>query len=272
VANGHSVICRYSLVSVVLVGCVGVIDQEPVSELGPSLGAGSDAGASDAAGFDAGSPDAGSSDAGGNFEADAGAAPEGLVSCVGDSITAGYLGTPGKSYPDVLRGLLGSRYHVQNFGKPGATLLHTQAGYTTTVEYGASTTAAAGGAGNVVIQLGTNDSKPGFWTPQNKALFVSQCEDLVAHYQTLASAPRVWVNLPPPANSNNLYSIDGSVLHEQIAPLLKQCAGDRHAGIIDVYSALLPYFPLDFPDGVHPNDAGAALIALAVQHALMGLR
>lgn len=193
-----------------------------------------------------------------------------IVTCVGDSITQGYQTSPGNSYPSALAKLLGSRYTVKNFGHSGASLMKGPVGYWDTTEYGASTTFAGGAAGEVVIQLGTNDSNTANW-PQGKSHFLADCEELVEHYKALPSAPRVWVNLPPPVPGTDSSGIDGAIVRDQIIPLLKQCAMEKQVRTIDVFSALLPY-PNDYADGVHPNDAGAAIIARTVYDAIIAPR
>ena len=45
------------------------------------------------------------------------------ISCVGDSITQGYLSTNGATYPNQLQKMLGSSYKVTNFGAGGRTML-----------------------------------------------------------------------------------------------------------------------------------------------------
>lgn len=181
------------------------------------------------------------------------------VACVGDSITAG------SGYPAALQSLLGASYAVENDGHSGATLLKNgDLPYTSVAAYGTSKAWAAGGA-DVVIQLGTNDSKPGNWA--NKAAFQADCEALVDQYRT-AGAARVWINLIPPAFANACCTISGATVKDEILPLLRQCAANKGASTIDVYSALLPH-PEYFADGVHPNATGAALIASTVRDALV---
>jgi lysophospholipase L1-like esterase len=189
------------------------------------------------------------------------------VTCVGDSITygSGTANPATDSYPAQLQGLLGAGYAVQNDGHSGATMLVTgDLPYTTTAEYTASTSWAAAG-GDVVIMLGTNDSKPVNWS--KKASFEPDCESLVAHYQAAAGKPRVWVNLPPPAFAGACCKIDGTVIQNEILPLLKQCATAKGASTIDVFGALSGQ-GAHFADGVHPDNAGALMIAQTVQAAL----
>jgi MYXO-CTERM domain-containing protein len=189
------------------------------------------------------------------------------VTCVGDSITFGD-GTTNPatdSYPAQLQGLLGASYAVQNDGHSGATMLVTgDLPYTSTAEYTASTS-WAGAGGDVVIMLGTNDSKPVNWS--KKASFEPDCESLVAHYQAAAVKPRVWVNLPPPAFAGACCKIDGTVIQNEIIPLLKQCAAAKGASTIDVFTALSGQ-SAHFADGVHPDNTGALMIAQTVQAAL----
>lgn len=197
----------------------------------------------------------------------AAAADPAHVTCVGDSITYGSgTTTPSTdSYPAQLQKLLGAGYAVQNDGRSGATMLvGGDLPYTTTTEYTAATTFAAAG-GDVVIQLGTNDTKPQNWT--KKAQFAADCESLVAHYQAAAGKPRVWVNLPPPVFDPSCCGIASATMRDEVVPLLKQCAAAKGASTIDVFGALSGQ-GAHFSDGVHPDNAGALLIAQAVQAAL----
>jgi acyl-CoA thioesterase I len=191
------------------------------------------------------------------------------VTCVGDSITAGNgTSAPAAAYPAVLQTLLGASFAVENDGRSGATLMSSgDRPYTSTVEYSRSTAWAVAG-GDVVIELGTNDSKPGNWS--KKAAFLADCKALVTHYLAAAGKPRVWVSLVPPATADACCSIDGAVIANEIVPLLRTCAAETGVATIDVFGALQPH-PQYFVDGVHPNDTGAALIAQTVRDAIVRL-
>lgn len=187
----------------------------------------------------------------------AAAADPAHVTCVGDSITYGSgTTTPSTdSYPAQLQKLLGAGYAVQNDGRSGATMLvGGDLPYTTTTEYTAATTFAAAG-GDVVIQLGTNDTKPQNWT--KKAQFAADCESLVAHYQAAAGKPRVWVNLPPPVFDPSCCGIASATMRDEVVPLLKQCAAAKGASTIDVFGALSGQ-GAHFSDGRAPHRAGRA--------------
>src|SRR5580765_50341 len=94
------------------------------------------------------------------------------VACVGDSITYGYLASnqATKSYPADLQAIFGSGVMVKNFGRNSATLLSTgDLPYINQAEYTAATTFASGAGASavvdVIIMLGTNDSKSYIWMP-----------------------------------------------------------------------------------------------------------
>src|SRR5689334_20904819 len=94
------------------------------------------------------------------------------VACVGEGNTAGYgASSSNKSYPADLAGMFGSGVQVGNFGHSGATLLSVgDLPYINQTEYTNATTfvsgAGAGAVVDVIIMLGTNDSKSYNWSPQ----------------------------------------------------------------------------------------------------------
>jgi hypothetical protein len=168
----------------------------------------------------------------------------------------------------VLQSLLGGAFSVENDGHSGATMMSGgNLPYLSVDEYATSTAWAANG-GDVVIQLGTNDSKPTNWS--KKASFLTDCEALVEHYLAAPGQPRVWLNLIPPATTGACCSINGAVIESEIVPLLRTCAEHEGASTIDVFGALASRLDT-LTDGVHPNDQGAALIAETVHAALVRL-
>ena len=183
------------------------------------------------------------------------------VACVGDSITFGshVTGRDQNSYPAVLQKLLGEKYQVANFGVSGATLLKKgDKPYWTQSAFGQSNDFAPD---IVVIMLGTNDSKPKNWV--NKADFAGDYRDLVTHYATLASHPRVYVMSPPPVYEAGRYEISPTTVENEVTPLVREIGG----ATIDVSGALSNH-PELFDDTVHPNNAGAAVIAQTVFDAI----
>lgn len=85
------------------------------------------------------------------------------VACVGDSVTYGSKieNREECSYPSVLQQMLGNGFDVENFGKPGATLLCK--GHRPYVEQQEYADALAFRPDIVVIHLGVNDTDPRNW-------------------------------------------------------------------------------------------------------------
>lgn len=198
------------------------------------------------------------------------------VACIGDSITYGHGLTDRErnSYPAQLGRLLGSNWEVRNFGVSATTLLEKgdrpyshQKAYTNALDFVPDI---------LVIMLGTNDSKhrgdgsshsdnaPENW--QHKADFVPDYEKLIASFRKVNPAVKVYVCLPTPCFPGG-WGINDKTIHDEIIPLIKQIAQESNAHIIDFYSVFSGKKEL-FPDTVHPNNAGATLMAGTVYHAL----
>jgi lysophospholipase L1-like esterase len=77
------------------------------------------------------------------------------------------------------------------------------------------------------------------------------------------------VCLPLPAYYVN-FDINPDVIRTEIIPILQQVARQRGAMVVDLDTALSGR-PELFPDGIHPNAAGAALIAKTLHGALVTL-
>jgi len=186
------------------------------------------------------------------------------VACVGNSITfgAGVENRDKNSYPVKLGGLLGDEYEVHNFGVSGATLL--KKGDRPYWNESAFKNATDLAPNIVIIKLGTNDTKPQNW--KSSADYPADLSAMIDHFAQLASKPKVYVCLPVPVH-RDLFGIRGSVLNDELLPMLKEVTQRKEVPVIDLYSALLEV-PEHFPDGVHPNAAGAELMAKAVHKAL----
>ncbi|HEY4185122.1 MAG TPA: GDSL-type esterase/lipase family protein [Polyangia bacterium] len=198
------------------------------------------------------------------------------VACVGDSITYGYAASSSAAaYPSVLQTLLGSSVKVSNFGHSGTTMMSVaDQPYQNTTEYTGATSFVSGAGTaavvDVIIMLGTNDSKPYNWMVGNDTRaqqFVTDCGAMVDHFASLSTHPLVFLALPPRAFANT-YQIDGAIIHDQILPLLQQVATARGLPIIDLDTPTASHAEL-FPDGVHPNDTGYALVAQVMHDGLV---
>lgn len=207
------------------------------------------------------------------------------IACVGDSITYGsggsknYGGTGSRvdeedRYPTQLENILGDdQYNVENFGVSGACMLAdgtdndgSVKGYSKLKEY---TDSKEFQPDIVVIMLGTNDSKALNWDAYREN-YVSDALDMIKEYEALESTPQVYIATSPkvqPGNTN--YGIQPDVLEQQIIYLQRQIALAADVGFIDVHKATEDATTAQFPDNVHGNQAGYALIAEAVSQALM---
>jgi len=187
-----------------------------------------------------------------------------ILNCVGDSITAG------DGYPTRLQGLLGTNYLVQNYGLSGTTLLKQgDKPYWDTSYYALSHGQSSATAPNIVIiMLGSNDSKPWNWVYGTN--YISDYLDLIATYVTnqYLPNPRILICTPPPAWSN-ASSINPGILATNISPLVRQLGTNRSIQVIDMQNLLAGHGEW-FPDGVHPNTQGNAVMAAIAYTALQG--
>jgi len=200
------------------------------------------------------------------------------VACVGHSITEGAgASTAAKNYVSVLQGLLGNTVQVKNFGNSGSTMLtegHGDKPYTKQAEYTAASdfvkNAGAAAVVSVVIILGANDSKPYNWEPaagKNDQQYLTDYRALVEHFAGLGTKPVIYLGYPLATGTNPCCSIRGNIIHDEQLPLIKQLAMEKHLPIIDLNTPTTGH-PEYFGDGVHPNDAGYAVMANLVK---MGL-
>jgi acyl-CoA thioesterase I len=187
------------------------------------------------------------------------------LACVGDSITAG-AGTTNRetqSYPAQLGRMLGEKWHVENFGVGGATLLkHGNKPYWSLAAF---TNALASNPQAVIIMLGTNDTKPQNWKFKDE--FVADYEDLIAKFTALPAKPRIFICRPPLVSGTNSFGIDEAGIRMEI-PMIDLIVKDIGVKLIDNHVIFKGDAAL-LPDHVHPNEAGAALIAKTVFQAVM---
>ena len=104
------------------------------------------------------------------------------VACVGNSITygSGVADREVNAYHVKLQGMLGDKYEVGNFGKPGATLLNKgHRPYTQQEEY---KDALAFAGDIVVIHLGINDTDPRNW-PNYRDEFIGDYRSLMQSFR-----------------------------------------------------------------------------------------
>lgn len=191
------------------------------------------------------------------------------VACIGNSITygSGIADRERDSYPAVLQRLLGNGYIVENFGKPGATLLlRGHRPYLQQEEF----RRAMDFRGDIaVIHLGINDTDPRDW-PNYR-------DDFVGDYLTLidslrAANPRVRVliaRMTPLTHEHRRFRSGTRQWHEEIQAAIGIVARAAGAELIDFHTPLYPHPDL-FPDAVHPDEQGARILARTVYSGITG--
>jgi lysophospholipase L1-like esterase len=187
------------------------------------------------------------------------------LACVGDSITAGVGAAKRQSWPDQIRGMLGEKWNVRNFGVSAKTLMNS--GDDPYQKHSAFNDAKGFKPDVVVIMLGTNDTKPQNWKHFKKD-FEADYKDMVKQFAETPGKPRIFVCYPPYVAKNGNWGINEPNVLEEI-PVINKVAKDMKLGVVDVHGALKGKDEL-IPDNVHPNAEGAKVIAATVFKALTG--
>jgi lysophospholipase L1-like esterase len=178
------------------------------------------------------------------------------VACVGDSITEK------SSYPTQLKLLLGSNYSVGNFGVSGSTVSRdSNLPYMDQVQFQRVKDFQPD---IVVVMLGTNDAAPNLQGYNDN--FQKDYAELIGSLQSIESNPKIWVVKSPPIQNNSL-ALSSSFFSQEVVSDIEQTAKTLNLPTINVYDALGDCSEY-FWDGVHPNAAGASVIASTVYNAL----
>ncbi len=189
------------------------------------------------------------------------------VACVGNSITygAGIDRRFQNSYPAYLQQFMGASYDVRNFGVNGRVMLHrgdypfiADENYRQLLDFNPDI---------VVMKLGTNDSKPWNWI--YKEDFEGDMTAFIHTLKALPAHPKIYACLPVPAKECPS-GITDSVIVDGVIPAIRRVAEREELPIIDLYKSMEPYYPKLFPDKIHPNAEGAAVMAGMIYKELTG--
>lgn len=185
------------------------------------------------------------------------------VACVGDSITegAGLKMQSRTGYPVVLNQLLGKKYKVMNCGRSATTL--QKAGdfpYWTAKEF---SNVFVFQPNIVVVKLGTNDTKPQNWKVEN---YENDYQSLIDTLKTLKTKPRILLCYPAPVFKTR-WGINDSTVVNGVIPVIQRLAAKNKLQIIDLHEGLKDQSN-NFPDNIHPNEAGAAKMAEIIANAI----
>ena len=186
------------------------------------------------------------------------------VACIGNSITfgAGIKNRSRDSYPSVLARMLGDNYWVKNFGVSARTMLNK--GDHPYMNEPAYKNALAFNPNIVVIKLGTNDSKSFNW--KYKADFMKDAQNMINAFKGLPSQPKIYLCYPSKAYQTG-DNINDDIISKEIIPMIRKVAKQNNLPVIDLHTAM-DGMPQLFPDKIHPNEAGAEIMAKAVYQAL----
>ena len=187
------------------------------------------------------------------------------IACVGDSITYGAAirDRANHCYPKVLGDLLGKGYIVRNYGVNGATRLKN--GDRPYWKLGAFKQATDFGPNVVILKLGTNDTKPQNWGKVGKE-YEADLRAMVTHFKSLPTKPMIYLCLPVPVYQTR-WGINEKTVKRGVIPVIRKVARDESLTVIDLYQALSGK-PAMFPDKIHPNAAGAKLMAQTIHSVL----
>lgn len=191
------------------------------------------------------------------------------VACVGNSITygTGLADREKDSYPVKLQQLLGDGYMVQNFGKPGATLLSK--GHLPYIDQPEYQNALSFVPDIVVIHLGINDTDPRNW-PNFRDDFIPDYKSLIASFRAVNPECKIYVaRMTPIVHTHPRFESGTRDWHAEIQYAIEIFANHSDAYLIDFYEPLHAY-PYMFPDAVHPNEEGAMILAKTVYQSISG--
>lgn len=191
------------------------------------------------------------------------------VACIGNSITygTGVADREADAYPVKLQAMLGDKYEVGNFGKPGATLLNKgHRPYTRQQEY---KDALAFAGDIVVIHLGINDTDPRNW-PNYRDEFIGDYRALMQSFREVNPKCRfILARLSPLSDRHKRFESGTRDWHAEIQSAIECVARAEGVQLIDFHTPLYSY-PYLLEDAIHPNAEGAAILAKTVYEGITG--
>ena len=190
------------------------------------------------------------------------------VACIGNSVTFGAgIEDREQAYPAQLEKLLGEAYEVGNFGQSGATLLEKgHRPYRGTQQF---EDALAFQPDIAITHLGLNDTDPRNW-PNYQEEFVGDYFRLIASLQEVNPRVQIFIcRLTPVFSGHPRFESGTRDWFWEIQSLIPRIAESQQIGLIDLHTPLYGRPDL-FPDDLHPDEEGAAIIASTVYRHLTG--
>lgn len=180
------------------------------------------------------------------------------IACVGNSITDGH-GIDMRtmySYPRLLQRKLGAGYEVRNFGVSARTMLNK--GDHPYQNEMAWKDCLAWQPDVVVVKLGTNDSKDPH-QPYIATDYAKDMQQLIDSLRALPTNPRILLCTPIPAFKQT-WTINDSVITNQIIPIIKETAQRNNCEVIDLHTLYGHDESTMQSDGIHPNAKGISVM------------
>jgi acyl-CoA thioesterase-1 len=177
-----------------------------------------------------------------------------LLVCYGDSITAG-LGLPyGQSYPDDLQKMLNARgyhYTVRNLGSSGATTTDALANLPNVLRLHPAI---------VILEFGGNDGLRGLPLAQSSK---NLSQIITAFQQARIRVLLAGITLPANYGQDYILAFDH---------IFRTLAATHHVPLVPmIYKNLINVPGTLQPDGIHPTQRGAKIVAQTLLPALMPL-
>lgn len=179
------------------------------------------------------------------------------VGCVGDSNTYGAEATDRSKYawPVQIRSMLGEKYETQNFGVNGALMMdHLNDAWKNKTAYSQN---KSYDPDVIVIALGTNDSKDGYW---NADKFKTSYINLINEFKSYSAGPEIYMAIPIKAYSAS-WNINDATIRQNVIPVMKEISKELAMPLIDLYSVTNNIADLMASDGIHPKDKGLGIMA-----------
>lgn len=191
------------------------------------------------------------------------------VACIGNSVSYGY-GIENREencYPAQLQELLGEEFEVVNFGLNGATLLKN--GHRPYIQNRIFQEALDCNPDWIIIHLGLNDTDPRNW-PRFRKEFTKDYSALIDTFRNLPSKPKIWIcKMTPIFHGHPRFKSGTRDWFWQIQEKIEVVATGKNTGVIDLHTPLYVRPDL-FPDNLHPDQKGAAIIAQTVYAEITG--
>lgn len=187
------------------------------------------------------------------------------VACIGNSITygSGIDKRDKQGYPAQLQAMLGSAYHVRNFGIGARTMVST-GDHPYMNEYKWKDCKDFN-PNIAIIKLGTNDSKTANW---NAKQYEKDLQQMIDELKALPSQPRILLGFPAKAWQDR-WTIRDSVITGEIIPIIEKVAKKNKLEVIDFHTPTSTSADLFTSDKIHPNTKGAKVLAETAKKAIL---